>query len=136
MLDRQRRLFTEFKTGGDSVEMRILMVMLLGVMACAGCSRSPSTDDLIGNLSSADELDRIKAVRLLPDHKGDATKVVPVLAELLKDRSVNVRRSAAIGLGNYGAEAKAAVPALEEAKNDKDAKVREAASVAISRIET
>ena len=115
--------------------MRILLAMFLGALACGGCSQGKSTDGLIEDLSSVDELDRIKAVRLLQNRKGDATKVAPVLVDLLKDRSVNVRWSAAIGLGYYGAEAKTAIPALEEAKKDKDTKVREAAIVAISRIE-
>lgn len=114
---------------------RIWIVMFLGTLAFAGCSKVKSTDRLIADLDSAQEIDRIKAVRLLQHRKGDATKVVPVLIESLKDKEADVRWSAAIGLGYCGAEAKAAVPALNEAKMDKDARVREGASVAISRIE-
>jgi HEAT repeat protein len=60
---------------------------------------------------------------------------VPALIASLKDPQSDVRWSAAIGLGYFGAEAEDAIPALQEAKRDKDARVREAARVAISRIE-
>jgi HEAT repeat protein len=74
-------------------------------------------------------------VRWLQHRQGDAPKVVPALIEKLKDVDVDVRWSAAIGLGYYGADAEEAIPALEEAKHDHDARVREGARVAISRIE-
>jgi HEAT repeat protein len=53
----------------------------------------------------------------------------------LKDKAVDIRWSAAIGLGYFGDEAKDAVPALQEAQRDRDARVREAAGVALSRID-
>jgi HEAT repeat protein len=114
--------------------MRICIVMLMGLLGFAGCSKGPPTDELIGDLSSADEGDRLKAVRWLQHRQGDAAKVVPALIEKLKDVDVGVRWSAAIGLGYYGADAEEAIPALEEAKHDHDARVREGARVAISRI--
>jgi HEAT repeat protein len=117
------------------VRGRITYFVLLGVLACAGCGREKSTDDLVGDLKSAQEGDRIKAVRLLPQHKGDAAKVVPALTESLKDKQGDVRWSAAIGLGYFGEQARDAIPALEAAQHDPDARVREAAGVALSRID-
>ena len=114
---------------------RIYVVVLMGSLAITGCSKAKSTDVLIGDLSSKDEVDRIKAVRLLPQRKGDSAKVVPALIESLKSKEADVRWSAAIGLGYFGAEAKTALPALEEAQRDKDARVREGARIAIFRIE-
>ncbi len=115
--------------------IRISMLMFLGLLACAGCSKAQSTDELIEDLSSADEGDRIKAARLLQHRKGDAAEVVPALIESLKDVDPDVRWSAAIGLGYFGEKAEAAsLPRLEEAKRDSDPRVREGARVAISRI--
>ena len=113
---------------------KCLMIFIV-VLFFAGCSKGKSTDGLIGDLSSEEDADRIKAVRWLQHRKGDAAKVVPALIKSLKDREVDVRWSAAIGLGYFGAEAKSAIPDLEIAKNDKDRRVRDAATVAISRIE-
>ncbi len=115
--------------------MRICIVMLMGLLGVAGCSKAKSTDELIEDLSSTDDGDRIKAVRWLQHRQGEATKIVPALIESLKDGEVDVRWSAAIGLGYYGADAEEAIPALEKAQSDYDARVREAARVAISRIE-
>ena len=113
---------------------RICVVFLMGASIAAGCTKGKSTDLLIGDLNSKDEGDRVKAVRLLPQRKGDAVKVVPALIDSLSDKDVRVRISAAIGLGNFGAQAKTALPDLEKAQSDQDARVREAARVAISRI--
>jgi hypothetical protein len=110
------------------------MLMFLGALAFAGCSRGASTDELIADLRSPEEGDRIKAVRWLQHREGDGVKVVPALIESLKDPDAGVRWSAAIGLGYYGAEAQSALPALEEARRDTDPRVREGARVAISRI--
>ena len=94
-----------------------------------------STDELIGDLKSPQERDRIIAVRLLPQRKGDAAKVVPALIEALKDKDDDIRCDAAIGLGYFGEQAKDAIPALQAAQRDPDARVREAAGVALSRID-
>jgi HEAT repeat protein len=109
-------------------------LILMGLLAVAGCSRGPSTDELIEDLSSADPGERLNAVRLLQHRQGDAAQVVPALIEMLKEEPINLRMSAAIALGYYGADAKEAIPALETLKDDADARVREAARVAISRI--
>jgi HEAT repeat protein len=114
------------------MRMRTRLVLLLCLLAC-GCGKS--TDQLIDDLKSPQEADRIKAVRLLPQRKGDAAKVVPALTDALKDEDGDVRWSAAIGLGYFGEKAKGAVPALQAAQGDRDARVREAAGVALSRID-
>jgi HEAT repeat protein len=71
----------------------------------------------------------------LQQREGDAAQAVPALIEALKDKVVDVRWSAAIGLGYFGEEAKDAIPALQAAQHDRDARVREAARVALSRID-
>src|SRR6266849_2410389 len=114
---------------------RTRFVLLLGLLACWGCGKEKSTDELIADLKSGQEGDRIKAVRLLPQRKGDAAKIVPALTDALKDKDEDVRWSAAIGLGYFGDQAKDAIPALQAAQHDRDARVREAAAVALSRID-
>jgi len=118
------------------MRLRICVVMILGLLAFAGCSeKGRSTDGLIVDLKSEHDEHRINAVRLLQHRKGDAPKVVPALIDSLKDGETDVRISAAIGLGYFGAQAKDAIPALEKAQSeDPDARVRNAAKVAISRI--
>jgi HEAT repeat protein len=117
------------------MRMRLGFFLLLGLLACAGCRKSKSTDELIADLKSAEEGDRIKAARLLPQRKQDAAKIVPALIQSLKDRESDVRWSAAIGLGYFGEQAKDAIPELQAAQRDRDARVREAAGVALSRID-
>ena len=114
--------------------VRTRSVLLLFLLACVGCG-GKSTDQLIADLKYPQDKDRLIAVRLLPQHKGDATKVVPALIEALKDKENDVRLSAAIGLGYFGEQAKDAIPALEAAQQDRDARIREAAGIALSRID-
>jgi HEAT repeat protein len=114
--------------------MRICVAMFMASLAFVGCNHDKSTDELIEDLSSTDEGDRIKAVRWLQQRQAEAPQVVPALVESLKDVDADVRWSAAIGLGYFGAQAQSALPALEEAQHDADARVREGARVAISRI--
>jgi HEAT repeat protein len=90
---------------------------------------------LIADLKSSQEKDRIIAVRLLPQRKGDAAQTVPALIDALRDTDSDVRRSAAIGLGQLGESAREAIPALQAVQSDRDARVREAAGVALSRID-
>jgi HEAT repeat protein len=116
------------------VHLRTRSVVLLLLLACAGCSKK-STSELVQDLKSRQPADRVAAVRLLPQRKGDAAQVVPALIEALKDNSDDVRWSAAIGLGYFGQKAKDAIPALEKAQHDGDARVREAAGVALCRID-
>ena len=111
------------------------MYCWLGLLICAGCGKTKSTDELIADLKSGQERDRIIAVRLLPQQKVDAAKIVPAMIECLKDKQGDVRLSAAIGLGSFGEEARLAIPELQAAENDRDARVRRAAGVALSRID-
>jgi HEAT repeat protein len=116
--------------------MRVLTGIVLVLCAAAGgCAGRKSTDDLVQDLKSSQERDRIIAVRLLPQRKADAAQVIPALIEALKDKAEDVRRSAAIGLGNYGDQARDAIPALQAAQQDRDARVREAARAALARID-
>ncbi|HLN30186.1 MAG TPA: HEAT repeat domain-containing protein [Gemmataceae bacterium] len=108
--------------------------VLLCLLACGGCGKK-STDELIANLKSPQEGERITAVRLLQQRTGDAAKVVPALTEALKSKEGDIRWSAAIGLGYFGEQAEEAIPALQAAKTDRDARVREAAGVALFRID-
>ena len=97
--------------------------------------REKSTTDLLADLKSTNEKDRVTAVRLLPQRKSDTAKVMPGLVEALKDHEGDIRRSAAIGLGYLGDQAREAIPALQGALKDRDARVREAASAALNRID-
>jgi HEAT repeat protein len=120
---------------------RILYAHLFGVpllctLASYGCGKGEkSTPELITDLKSQTEKDRVVAVRLLPGHKQDAAQIVPALIESLKDKESHVRRSAAIGLGNFGESAKEAIPALQAALKDHDARVRLSAGTALFRID-
>jgi HEAT repeat protein len=116
------------------MRLRTRFVALLCLLACGGCGKNKSTDELIADLNSPQERDRIVAVRLLPQRKGEAAQIVPALIEALKDKQGDIRLSAAIGLGWFGDQAKDAVPALQAAQRDRDVRVREAAGVALSRI--
>jgi HEAT repeat protein len=107
----------------------------LCLLVCTGCGNKKSTSELIADLKSPDEGERLKAVRLLPERQGEAAQIVPALIEALKDHHADIRRSAAIGLGNFGQHARDAIPALQAILSDRDARVREAASVAIGRID-
>jgi HEAT repeat protein len=115
------------------MRLRTRFILLLCLLACAGCGKK--TDDLIADLKSPQEGDRVKAARLLQQRKGEPAKVVPALIDALKDTDGDVRWSAAIGLGYFGDQAKDAIPALRELHNDPDARVREGAGVALSRID-
>jgi HEAT repeat protein len=117
------------------MRVRIGCIVLLCLLACAGCSRKKSTEELVADLKGTQERDRIIAVRLLPQRRGDAARVVPALMEALKDRDADIRWSSAIGLGYFGDQARDAIPALQAAQHDRDARVREAAGVALSRID-
>lgn len=117
------------------MRVRTRSVLLLCLLACGGCSKQKSTDELIQDLKSSQERDRLIAVRLLPERKADAAKVVPALIEALKDKGNDVRLSAAIGLGYFGPEARDAILSLQAAQKDRDARVREAAGKALSRID-
>ncbi len=98
------------------MRVRTWFVLLLCLLACGGCGKKKSTDELIEDLKAPQERERIIAVRLLPQRKGDAAQIVPALIEALKDKEGDVRRSAALGLGSFGEQAKDAIPALQAAQ--------------------
>ena len=114
---------------------RLRRSLLLLCLLAAGCGKEKPTPDLIADLKSAPDKERLIAVRLLPRRKGQAAQVVPALIDALKDRDGDIRRSAALGLGHLGGSAQEAVPALRAVQSDRDARVREAAGLALSRID-
>jgi hypothetical protein len=104
------------------------------LLALCGCGKK-STDQLLEDLKSSEERQRLIAVRLLPQRTGDAAQIVPALIGALKDKEGDIRRSAALGLGSFAEQARDAIPALEAAQKDRDARVREAARLALSLID-
>jgi HEAT repeat protein len=113
----------------------LFLLLLLCVPGCGGCGKEKSTGELISDLKSHEEKDRLNAVRTLPKRTGDASQTVPALIAALKDHEADIRRSAALGLGSFGEQAREAIPALQEVLRDRDARVREAAGIALSRID-
>jgi HEAT repeat protein len=111
------------------------LILLLCLAACLGCSKQKSTDELINDLKTGNEKDRIIAVRTLPRGEGNDEKVIAALTAALRDGGSDVRRSAAIRLGLYGDQAKDAIPELQKRLHDGDARVREAAGKALTRID-
>ena len=118
------------------MRVRTGQVLLLCLLACIGCSKQKSTDELIADLKSGKDDEAGVAARNLPRGKDDAEKVVPALIEALRHKGNDTRRSAALKLGSFGEQAKDAIPALQKAQeHDGDARVREAAGKALSRID-
>ncbi len=109
--------------------------LLLCVLACSGCARQKTNEELIADLKTGNDRDRIIAVRTLPVREGKAEQMVPVLMAALKDKDGDVRRSAALGLGSFGEEAKEAIPALQALLHDRDARIRESVRITLTRID-
>ncbi len=115
---------------------KISWILMLCILAYAGCGQEKSTDDLIEDLKSGREDAGVIASRTLPLGNRDAAKVIPALTEALTHKSSDVRRSSALKLGQFREQAKDAIPALQKAEHDDpDARVREAAGIALSRID-
>jgi HEAT repeat protein len=110
-------------------------VLAACLLTGVGCGKTKSTAELIADLQSAEERDRVIAVRLLSQRQGEAAQIVPALIGALGDSDGDVRWGAAIGLGYFGDEARDAIPALQAAQKDRDARIREAAATALSRID-
>jgi HEAT repeat protein len=109
--------------------------LLVALLACGGCGKTKSTTELVDDLKSPQDRDRVIAIRQLPHRKGDSAQIVPALIEALTDKDGGVRVDAAVGLGTFGELAKDAIPALQKAQHDHDGRVRNAANVALSRID-
>ena len=114
---------------------KYIIVALFFSLASTGCSRQKSTAELIQDLKSTNDKDRIVAVRLLETRTGEPAEVIPALIDSLKATDPDVRIGAAIGLGYFGEQANDAIPELQAAQKDRDARVREAAGVALFRID-
>jgi HEAT repeat protein len=123
----------DFESTRHAVSIRFILPLLL-LIGC-GCSKEKSTAELLQDLKSQEDREKVTAVRLLPGREAEAAKIIPALTESLKDKDGDVRRSAALGLGNFGAAAKEAIPALQALQKDHDARVRESAGLALSRID-
>jgi HEAT repeat protein len=119
----------------SAMHVQARLILLLGLLMSGGCGKSKSTDELLTDLKSGQERDRIIAVRLLPQRNADAAKILPVMIECLTDKETDIRLSAAIGLGSLGEKAKSAIPDLQSAQSDRDPRVRRAAGTALSRID-
>src|SRR5205823_14121680 len=97
---------TLIRRRSSTMRVQTRFVLLLCLLARGGCKKEKATNELIADLKSSQEGDRIKAARLLPQREGDATRIVPALIQSLEDKQGDVRWSAAIGLGYFGEEAK------------------------------
>jgi vesicle coat complex subunit len=107
----------------------------LCLLACSGCAKQKTTEELMADLKAGNDRDRIIAVRTLPERQGKAEQMVPAMIAALKDHDGDVRRSAVIALGSMGEEAKEAMPALKALLHDRDARIRESVRTALSRID-
>jgi HEAT repeat protein len=116
------------------IALPCLLVPLLLYLVFGGKGEK-STDELIGDLKSGKEKDRMIAVRTLAVQSDEAGKIVPALIQALKDKHSDIRLSAAIKLGVYGEQAKESIPALQAALQDHDPRVREAAYNALVKID-
>jgi HEAT repeat protein len=99
-----------------------------------GCG-SPTTDDWLRQLKDTDVVTRRQAIRELGARTAEGVRIVPALADALRDDNGYVRHDAATALGKFGPEAKDVVPALVVALKDKEHGVRTAAGAALKRID-
>lgn len=109
------------------------LAVLVCVAVCGGCSKQPSNAELIADVKSGQDFDRIKALRWIAQRR--PPEALPEVINSLKDKDAEVRWNAAIALGYYGEAAKEAIPALQAAQRDHDVRVHEGATKALSRID-
>jgi len=83
-------------------------------------------------LHSSDPGVRLDAIGSLGCLGCKARRAVPALVEALKDRSIPVRKMAALALGEIGSQG--ATRALRDALQDEDARVRRCAALALMNI--
>jgi hypothetical protein len=124
-----------FRERTSVMRLQTGLVVLVCLLGCSGCSKKKSTDELIQDLKTGQEKERIIAARTLPPANSEAAKVVPALIGALRDVDSDIRRSACIKLGKFGEQAKDAIPELQKRQHDGDARVREAATKALTRID-
>jgi HEAT repeat protein len=93
-----------------------------------------SVKELIAQLKSSDESQRLKAIDQLDAQGEKAAEAVAPLTESLKDESVKVRAHSARALGDIGAPAKSAAPELIALLKDPNDTVRRQALHALRAI--
>jgi HEAT repeat protein len=110
---------------------RLLLVSLCALIV--GCG-SHTTDHWLRQLKDPDVVKRRQAIRELGERTSEAGRVVPALAEALRDDSEYVRHDTATTLGKLGPEARPAVPELLAAAKDRQPNVRRAARAALKKV--
>src|SRR6266496_4799088 len=90
---------------------QFLMTPCFLLLAC-GCGGAKSTPAWVEQLQAQESSERLRAAQALGERRAEATLVVPVLANALKDTDAFVRREAAKSLGRIGSDAQPAVPQL------------------------
>jgi hypothetical protein len=68
------------------MRLRTGLVLLLCLLACAGCGKKKSTDQLLEDLKSSQEHERLIAIRLPPHRKGDVDVSVSSVLDLTRPR--------------------------------------------------
>jgi HEAT repeat protein len=112
-----------------------IFLLLVCLLMSGGCGKAQkSTDEMLADLEHGKERDRIIAVRLLPERRQDAARIIPALIAALDDRSHDVRIGAAGGLGSFGAEASGATAKLQALAKDRNRQARAAAAAALAKI--
>jgi HEAT repeat protein len=112
--------------------MRRLLVFSLALLV-VGCGPR-TTDDWLTQLKNPDVVKRRQAIRELGERTGEAARVVPALAEALRDENEYVRHDSATALSKFGSDAATAVPALTAALKDRNPNVRRAAEATLKKV--
>jgi len=121
--------------GDNSAEVQAAAAMALSGMGGEAKKAIPALIDLMkdGHYALARE-EAAFALSSIATEPKDVNVVISAYADLLKDDTALLRRTAAQMIGGYGASAKKAVPELIEALGDKNSSVRKAAAYALGEI--
>ena len=111
----------------------ICLCPLCLIVVVAGCGKS--TAYWAEQAKADDPAKRLQAIHALQEKTNEGATVVPVLIESLQDKNHYVRRDAARGLGNFGADAKNAVEPLIARLKDDEPSVRKAAASSLKAID-
>lgn len=129
-------------TTDQSAVIRRMLLLALGIMPVAGCSKGPPTmahyqpvSHWVAVLHSPNARQRVQAVKVLGNVGPADPAVIPALAAALADSDAGVRREAALALVKIGPPAADAVTALRARLRDPDLKVRTYAARALEVIE-